>query len=170
MLSEEQVQLLYVVSPGGTNHQKQWYENMAYPSGYDMEWVQFLIQWPQQPRKEPMLCSEPNGSVESVLYIYIYIYHIEIRVKFRGGNKGVEELHTDELPHPPTLGTKQRWVTHHYHFTKTNNRRLKRDQSDNSSVFTFTFFFFLVISNDDHNKRQGGNNNTSWFTVSNRSP
>ena len=74
MLSEEQVQLLYIVSPGGTNHQKQRYENMAYPSGYDMEWVQFLIQWPQQPMREPMLLLRTQwfGRV-STLHIYIYL-------------------------------------------------------------------------------------------------
>ena len=88
MLSEEQVQLLYIVSPGGTNHQKQRYENMAYPSGYDMEWVQFLIQWPQQPMREPMLLLRTQwfGRV-STLHIYIYISHRD-KSEVQGGNKG----------------------------------------------------------------------------------
>ena len=140
MLSEEQVQLLYIVSPGGTNHQKQRYENMAYPSGYDMEWVQFLIQWPQQPMREPMLLLRTQwfGRVST---LHIYISHIEIRVKFRGETQGVEELHTDELPHPPTLGTKQRWAKHHYQFTK-NNQKTQTRSHQSTLLFTSSHLFF----------------------------
>ena len=135
MLSEEQVQLLYIVSPGGTNHQKQRYENMAYPSGYDMEWVQFLIQWPQQPMREPMLLLRTQwfGRV-STLHIYIYISHIEIRVKFRGGTKGVEELHTDELPHQTSLPVHQKQPEDSNKIT-----------SINSSVYIFSFFFLVIM-------------------------
>ena len=44
--------------------------------------------------------SEPSGSVESLLYNHI---SRDIWSEVRGGNKGVEELYRDELPHPPTL-------------------------------------------------------------------
>ena len=128
-------------------------ETWHIPVDMNMEWVQFLIQWPQQPMREPMLLLRTQwfGRVST---LHIYISHIEIRVKFRGGTKGVEELHTDELPHPPTLGTKQRWAKHHYQFTK-NNQKTQTKSRQSTLLFTSSHSFFWWLWNDDHILQKG---------------
>ena len=160
MLSEEQVQLLYIVSPGGTNHQKQRYENMAYPSGYDMEWVQFLIQWPQQPMREPMLLLRTQwfGRV-STLHIYIYISHRD-KSEVQGGNKGSGGTSHGRVAAPThprnqtTVG--QTSLPVHQKQPEDSNKIT----SINSSVYIFSFFFFGDYGTMITYYKKGGNSNT----------
>ena len=65
-----------------------------------------------------------------------------------------KELHTDELPHPPTLGTKQRWAKHHYQFTK-NNQKTQTKSHQSTLLFTSSHSFFWGLWNDDHILQKG---------------
>ena len=135
-----------------------WNGYSSWSSGHSSQW------------ESQCSCSEPNGSVESLLYIYIYIY-ISHRDKseVQGGNKGSGGTSHGRVAAPThprnqtTVG--QTSLPVHQKQPEDSNMII----SINSSVYVFSFFLWW-LRNDVHTIQKGGTAKHLDNSVSNRSP